>query len=82
MNSEIKVIPFGAWVVAVCVGLAMSTFLVVIAMPRDAKLAAWPSSCGLKAFTKTLASTVYRRLLERDERIGTRGTRRAGGMRR
>lgn len=47
---------------------------------RIARLSAWPSSCGLNAFTKTLASTVYLRFFERVVRIGRRGARRAAAI--
>jgi hypothetical protein len=40
--EEMKVIPWGAWVVAVCIGVGLGLLLQLEAMPNDPKLAAWP----------------------------------------
>ena len=39
---ELRVIPLWAWLIAVAVGLAMELGLLLVAIPRDPKLSAWP----------------------------------------
>ncbi|HYL78626.1 MAG TPA: zinc ribbon domain-containing protein [Bryobacteraceae bacterium] len=45
--EEVKVIPWGAWVIAVCIGLGFAALLQVVAIPRDPKLADWPEPFAL-----------------------------------
>jgi len=40
--EEMKVIPWGAWVIAVCIGLGFALLLLLVAIPQDPKLATWP----------------------------------------
>ncbi len=41
---EIKVIPLGTWFVAACLGLGLELCLLLVAIPRDPKLSAWPAA--------------------------------------
>jgi hypothetical protein len=45
--EEMKVIPWGAWVIAVCTGLGLAALLLVVAIPRDPKLSVWPEAVAL-----------------------------------
>lgn len=45
--EEMKVISWGAWVIAVCIGLGFAVLLQVVAIPRDPKLAGWPELFAL-----------------------------------
>jgi len=45
--EEMKVIPWGAWVIAVCIGLGFAALLQVVAIPRDPKFAGWPEAFEL-----------------------------------
>lgn len=55
---EIKVIPMGAWLAAVGVGLEMELVLLLVLVPRDPKLSAWPEPLQL-CFVTAIALVLF-----------------------